>query len=114
MNPRRLTVGAAALVLAAMLLGACGSSVSKAAPSKSVLKACMQLDKQPKERAAAPSGYSVYVTPPSLTMALQNSGDAALERLGRQLVVPGTDSKVGTSVPRAFDQGQTLCHSLIH
>ena len=105
------------MVLAAMLLGACGSSVSAAPrkpPSKSVLAACTQLDKQPKEQVDSPTGYHVYFTPQSLAKALQNSGNAALQRLGRQLVVPGTDSQVGASVPRAFDQDQSLCHALIH
>lgn len=114
MKPRQLTAGAAALVLAATLLGACGSSAGQAAPSKSVLNACTQLDRQPKEQLDSPTGYHFYFTPPSLATALQNSGNPALERLGRQLIFPGTNSEVGASVPRAFDEGQSLCHSLVH
>jgi hypothetical protein len=37
-----------------------------------------------------------------------------LEALGRQLAVTGTDSVVMQSMPKAFDQGQSLCRSLIH
>jgi hypothetical protein len=121
MKPRRRTTGVAALALAATLLGACGSSVSQVVPKrplpKTLVTACTQLERQPKERVAdasqSGSGYYVYEIPPSLVIALQKSGNAALRRLGRQLVVPGTDSKVTTSDPKAFDQGQLLCRSLM-
>jgi hypothetical protein len=117
MKQWRPTAGVA-LVLIAMLSGACGSSGSQPATkkpqSKSVLAACIQLDKQPKEQAESQTGYPIYFVPHSLVLALQNSGNAALQRLGEQLVVPGTDSRVEMSIPRAFNQGQSLCHSLIH
>jgi hypothetical protein len=119
MKAPRLTIGAVAVPLAAALLSACGSSANQSAPTHPVsgplLTACTQLDGQPKEQIASQSRWTYfYDLPPSLADALRNSGNATLEALGRQLAVTGTDSVVMQSMPKAFDQGQSLCRSLIH
>jgi hypothetical protein len=49
-----------------------------------------------------------------LVVALKHSGDAALVKLGNDLVEPGTNPIVVRPVPKEFDAGQSLCHSLIH
>jgi hypothetical protein len=55
-----------------------------------------------------------YDLPSSLPKKLDNSGNAALQQLGRQLVLPGTDPSIMRNAPKEFDQGQSLCHALIH
>ncbi len=118
MELRRLMPTVAGVLLTATVMSACGSSSCDAASPRSIpkplLTACAQLDRQSPEHAPAQPGWAAfYDVPPSLALALQRYGNTALQRLGRELVVPGTAATATPPTPSAFDQGQSLCRSLL-
>src|ERR1700680_2248918 len=92
----RLAMGAS-IVLAGAMFSACGSSPSgrpAGSVSRPLLAACTQLDGLPAEMVSSQGFAYFYALPPSLAVALDKSGNAALQRLGRQLVVPGTNPTI--------------------
>lgn len=117
MGLQRQAMGVFPIFLAAAVLTGCESSPSESHPQASIsrplLAACTQLDRQPAEMAPSGGFAHIYDLPPSLAIALDHSGNAALQRLGRQLVVPGSNPTIMRTIPKAFDQGQSLCHALI-
>jgi hypothetical protein len=115
---RQIVASTLGVLAIGLTVAACGGATTDSqplrSPPKALQTACTQLVQQPSEKRSEQPGWAeFYAIPPSLVTALKLSGNAALVKLGDDLVESGSNPMVVTPVPKEFDAGQALCHSLI-